>query len=394
MSPCPPVRIAAFELFAVDLPFRFAFKHAAAERSCSDSVFLKCVTGTGVVGFGECLPRVYVTGETRDGAFDFLRDRILPRLLGREFASLLDVEAFLMECDGRAPAAWVDPRTPQGAAWCAVDLALLDAFGQSFNERPLAGLPAAPSKGLRYSGVLSAERGLKLALLALGQRCLGLRQFKVKVGPETTEAAVRRLRALVGKETDLRADVNMGWTVDEAAERMALLARYGIRSFEQPIAVEDLKGQARLVAETGLQVMADESFTTRESLQALIDGRACTAVSARISKCGGLVATLNRCREALAAGLVVQIGCQVGESSLLSSAHLLLSAAVQRVTYAEGCFGRLLLRADPARPVLRFGPGGRPPRRPPGPGLGITIEEAILARYAVRRERVAEGCPT
>ena len=47
-----PVRIASLELFAVDLPLRSSFKHAAAERSLSESVFLKCVTDTGAVGFG------------------------------------------------------------------------------------------------------------------------------------------------------------------------------------------------------------------------------------------------------------------------------------------------------------------------------------------------------
>jgi predicted alpha/beta hydrolase len=92
-----------------------------------------------------------------------------------------------------------------------------------------------------------------------------------------------------------------------------------------------------------LDVMADESFHTRESLEKLIGRRAATAVNARISKCGGLIATRNRCREALAAGLWVQVGCQVGESSLLSAAHLRLCAAVGVVRYAEGCFGRLLL---------------------------------------------------
>jgi muconate cycloisomerase len=145
---------------------------------------------------------------------------------------------------------------------------------------------------------------------------------------------------------------------------------------------------AQLVRETGMQVMADESFTTRESLQNLIERRACTSINARISKCGGLMATWQRCKEALDAGLTVQIGCQVGESSLLSSAHLRLCAAVEKVEYAEGCFGELLLREDPASPVLRFGWGGKPPDAPTGPGLGAEIDESRLMKYVVRRHRI------
>ena len=66
------VHIDQFELFAVDLPFRKPFKHAAAERNSSYSLFLKCITDKGIVGFGESLPREYVTGETREGAFALL----------------------------------------------------------------------------------------------------------------------------------------------------------------------------------------------------------------------------------------------------------------------------------------------------------------------------------
>ena len=50
------------------------------------------------------------------------------------------------------------------------------------------------------------------------------------------------------------------------------------------------------------------------------------------------MAALQRCRRASQAGLDIQIGCQVGESSLLSAAHLALLAQVPEVRYAEGCF--------------------------------------------------------
>ena len=169
---------------------------------------------------------------------------------------------------------------------------------------------------------------------------------------------------------------------------MRELARVGIHSFEQPIPAEDLDGLARLVRESGQDVMADESLGDRESLRRLIDRKACTAVNVRISKCGGLMAARARCREALDAGLKVQVGCQVGESSVLSSAHMILVAAVGKVTYAEGCFGHLLLREDPAEPVLQFGYGGKAPSFPEGPGLGVTVNEDVLRRWTIRGAEV------
>jgi muconate cycloisomerase len=116
----------------------------------------------------------------------------------------------------------------------------------------------------------------------------------------------------------------------------------------------------------------------------LVEKKACTAVNARISKCGGLVATLRRCREAADAGLWIQVGCQVGESSLLSAAHLHLCREFSGVRYAEGCFGKLLLAADPSAPLLQFRRGGRPPALPPSPGIGVAVDESMLARHRVR----------
>ena len=142
-----------------------------------------------------------------------------------------------------------------------------------------------------------------------------------------------------------------------------------MESVEQPLAADDLAGMARLTAD-GLAVMADESFHDAASLERLIAARACTGVSVRIAKCGGLVASLARCRRALEAGLTLQIGCQVGETSQLSAAQLVLVRTLAHgVSYLEGCYGERLLETDPVRPLLQFGRHGCPPRPPAGTRL-------------------------
>ncbi|MEA2079024.1 MAG: enolase C-terminal domain-like protein [Pseudomonadota bacterium] len=379
--------ILSFELSAVELPFRKPFKHAAAERSSSYSLFLKCTTDSGAVGFGESLPREYVTGESRGSAFAMLRDNILPRLLGKQFDSMQDVESFLHHCNGQTPG-WVAADVPQTAAWCAVDLALLDAFGKTFGARALSTEPATLPADFRYSGVLSADKGWRLIKSALKQRLFGIRQVKLKVDDTEDVKAVRLLRRVFGRNFDVRVDTNMIWDVEQAVHSMRDMARCGVTSFEQPVAAEDIEGLAWLVEETGLNVMADESLTTGASLQRLIETKACTAANVRVSKCGGLVAALNRSREALAANMSLQLGCQVGESSLLSAAHMRLAQAVQPVTYAEGCFGLFLLREDPVVPLLQFGYGGRPPQVPQGNGLGVNIDENVLDHWTVEKARV------
>jgi muconate cycloisomerase len=353
-----------FVIAAVDLPFRRAFKHSAAERASSHSLFVKCATDDGHAGYGECLPREYVTGESKDEAFNLLRDKVLPRMLGMKFGSLEEVEAFLMECDGKAPEGWVGANDPQTAAWCAVDLALLDCFGRAFRQPVRLGQSAKFPDNVKYSPVLSAESGFNFLKTLMKVRLYGFRQVKLKLGGENDLPLGQLARRVLGSRIHIRADANMAWSVEAALSAMRDLSGCGIRLFEQPIAAGNMDGLARLVRESGAGIMVDEDLSDHASLRKLIEERACTAANVRISKCGGLIASLARCREAFDAGLVVQIGCQVGESSLLSAAHLVLVTAVQRVSYAEGCFGHYLLREDPAEPVLQFGYGGRPPAKP------------------------------
>jgi len=379
-------RIARAEILLVDLPFRRPFKHAAAVRQTSGSLFLRCLLDTGDIGFGECLPREYVTGETREETAALLAESILPRLVGREFVAWEEVLDFLDRCDGAAPADWVPPDRPHPAAWCAVDLLLLDAFGRAFGRTPAA--PRNPPPALRYSPVFSSDCGALLLLLA---RLCRFPQAKLKVGRRDPVGAVRRARRLLGAGCAIRVDANMDWTVEEALAFVPELAALGVESFEQPVAAADLDGLATIVARTGRIVMADESFHDKASLERLLALRACTAVNVRISKCGGFVAARNRCRQALAAGLAVQLGCQVGESSLLSAAQFLLLSEVPQARWVEGAFGLLLLRDDPFHPLVEFHLGGRPPRAPAGPGLGVSPCMQRLGRFSRHGPEIATG---
>ncbi|MGH7795181.1 MAG: mandelate racemase/muconate lactonizing enzyme family protein [Candidatus Binatia bacterium] len=260
-------RIAKFAISAVDLPFRKVFKHAAAERVSSYSLFVKCVTDDGHAGYGECLPREYVTGESKDQAFKLLRDRLLPRMLGMKFRSFEEVEAFLMECDGKAPESWVSANEPQTAAWCAVDLALLDCLGRAF-QQPVRLGPAPSAKfpdNVKYSPVVSAESGFGFIKTLIKVRFYGFRQVKLKLDGENDPRVGRLARRVLGSRIDIRADANMAWNVEAALSAIRNLSRCGIRLFEQPIAAGNIDGLARLVNESGVEIMVDEDLSDRAS---------------------------------------------------------------------------------------------------------------------------------
>ena len=112
--------MAAVEVCTAELPFRFSFNHALAERRLTHNTYVKVTLADGSVGYGEGVPRGYVTGETADDALNAVSQRYGPALLGHELREPADVHAALDTAAAALPASWV--RLP-GAGWCAFELA-------------------------------------------------------------------------------------------------------------------------------------------------------------------------------------------------------------------------------------------------------------------------------
>ena len=88
---------------------------------------------------------------------------------------------------------------------------------------------------------------------------------------------------------------------------------------------------------------------------------------------------------ARASGLACQLGCQVGETALLSAAGRHFAASVGDLRYLEGSYDRHLVREALATRDLTFGLGGWAPALR-GPGLGVTLDPEALKRVTIRKE--------
>src|SRR3990172_6448612 len=117
------MKVAGIDVFAVRLPFRLAFGHSLASRSSSDNLIARVRLDDGTVGFGEGVPRQYVTGETIEGATSAVLSHYAPRFLNLDVSDLRQVIASL---SGHFEELGLTDR-PGGASWCALELAMLDA---------------------------------------------------------------------------------------------------------------------------------------------------------------------------------------------------------------------------------------------------------------------------
>ena len=347
------------------IPFTTRFKHASAERSETSSVLVTAQTSDGVVGIGEGCPRDYVTGETVASSLAFLESH-------RDTLLAVDAVSSLRDWI-RAHQTAVD-RHP--AAFCAVELALLDALGRA-NGMPLEAVVGLPplTGAFRFSAVLGDMSPEAFAQMAARYRALSMHDVKVKLSGDL--ARDRAKLASLGSGVRVRVDANNLWTDPDGAATFLRGLECPLFAVEEPLApagrIDDL---ARLADGLGLPIVVDESVATAPAVTALPPPASRWIVNLRVSKMGGVLRSLDVVAAARAAGVGVIVGAQVGETSRLTRAALSVAHAAGPLLVAqEGAFGTQLLTRDVCEPPLMFAAGGRLDVRDHprllAPGLGI-----------------------
>jgi muconate cycloisomerase len=287
-----------------------------------------------------------------------------------------------------------DDRACKGnSARCAVELAILDAFGRRFREplaivtRLLASDLYKPRDHVRYSGAITSTEGMKLRWLVWKYRIYRFHQLKVKVGISGQDDVerLRIIRTRGGKRIDLRIDANEAWTRDNVCQRILELKPFDIRSVEQPLPHDQVDCLKEVRAQTGVPIMHDESLCSMVDAERALDRGTCDLFNLRLSKCGGFIPTLRLAQFARKHGLGYQLGCQVGETVLLSAAGRHFASSVCGIRYLEGSYDRHLVREPLGLQDITFGWGGWAPALT-GPGLGVDLDSAALQRVTIRKE--------
>jgi L-alanine-DL-glutamate epimerase-like enolase superfamily enzyme len=377
------MKVVGLDAVVVKLPFRFSFKHSLASRNSSENLIVRARIEDGgkvFTGYGEGIPRDYVTGETIDSAMNRLKTEFFPRFISRKFTDSADLvhaleQEFLdLELD----------RHPTGAAWCPLELALLDALGHAGNKSVTDFLGGAKecyaTNGIEYGGVIPFGGKRAVTAVLWFYKFFGFGTIKIKLGrdDESDLELLRLARSVVGNQTTLRVDINCAWNVDQTIRMAEKMRKYGIVSIEQPVPADDLAGLAKITRSIPELVMVDESLCTIEQARLLASEKICSAFNVRVSKVGGLLAARDIVKIGRDHGMKIQMGAQVGESGLLSAAGRAFASCHDPFDNCEGSNNLFLLKHDLTEENLNVGYKGRA-RLLKGPGLGVTIKSAELA---------------
>src|SRR5438094_5429614 len=107
------MRLTRVDVLEVRFPFRIAFGHAHTSRTSSTNVMVRAETDEGAAGYGECVPRDYVTGESPASARALIAERLGPAVLGRTVERFEQTPELLDDVFGA-----IDGAEPSGAARC------------------------------------------------------------------------------------------------------------------------------------------------------------------------------------------------------------------------------------------------------------------------------------
>ncbi len=357
------------DVYSFPVPFKAVFRHASASRSRAENLIVAARSGDGLTGYGEGCPRDYVTGETVEGGAAFIR---------RHAQAIADEVT-----DAVSLRAWADAHRSEidehPAAFCAVELAVLDLLGkaQGAPVEDLLGVPRL-DEGFTYSAVLGDSPYLVYRLQHFRYRRKGFTDFKVKVSGDLGRDR-RKLRVFGNRRFRVRLDANNLWDDADACIAHLNALGGGVSAVEEPLTAGDLAGFERVGEACGVRIILDESLLRASQLDGLGSPER-WIVNVRVSKMGGIGRSLEVIERAANLGMGVIVGAQVGETSILTRAGLTVMQAARPVLAAsEGAFGTHLLREDLTAESLMFGDGGVltiPDAN--APGLGLSVREGML----------------
>ena len=333
----------------------------------------RVTTEDGVVGLGE---------SAAPADADALRGPLGQELVGRKTA---DVRAELGRTERPAPEHRSDGKVLIRRPLAAVEIALWDVAAREAGVPLYEQLGGACRVDIAFTEYFAYREGREQSPAEVAAFCArmveehGSSSFEGKVAVRSVEEdvrLVREVRAAIGPERALRIDANMGWRLDTARRALDLLEPYDIANVEEPV------GSFQKMAELRHSTAIPFSAHTPDIGLAARLGTPDTIVIG-LSYCGGIEGTRRFVADCASAGLGFWF--YSGDLGVATAAYLHVAAATPYLSRPS----QSLLRwtVDDVIAGGPFRPKDGVVRVPGGPGLGVELDEAALARCVERFRR-------
>jgi len=363
------MKIERISLTHLRMPLQSHFETSFGRIFDRDCILL-VVYAEGLIGYGECVADrdPGYAYETSGTAWHIYQDFMIPAVLGQDVADPADLQLRLSHIKGHQ------------MAKAGLELALWDLIGKSAGRslvdllggvRPL--VPVGVSVGLQDTTADLVQ--------AVGNYLeFGYGRVKLKIKPGRDVGEVQAVRVAF-PDLKLQVDANSAYSL---ASSQALLPLDGLDLLliEQPLAEDDLWDHRSLQARFETAICLDESITYPRHARQALEMEACRIINIKPGRVGGIsqgVEIHDICQQAgvpVWCGGMLETGVgRAGNLAIASLPNFRLPGDISATDryYAQDITNeRFSLNPDSTIDV------------PTGPGLGITINQAAVDRFALR----------
>jgi len=270
-------------------------------------------------------------------------------------------------------------------AMSGVEIALWDIVGKATGQPVYKLLGGGFRKKFRaYASILfgdTPEETERIGKQLVGQ---GYRAVKFGWGPmgqsEASDIAhVRAARRGLGDNAELMIDAGLCWDTATAIRRSRQFEQFNPTWLEEPLHPDNVQGYGRLVSQSPIRIAAGEEICDVGEFQRMMDVGGIDVVQVDVTRVGGL----QRSRRigwdsAERHRLCVNHSYKTG-INIAASLHFV--AALPNTHYFEYCVEQGALRQTLTK--QRFPVIDGDITVPEEPGLGIELDEGIVAKYRV-----------
>jgi L-alanine-DL-glutamate epimerase-like enolase superfamily enzyme len=359
------MKIARVVVHPLRLPLPRPLKTSIHDIRAVDTVLVELQGDGGAVGSGYC----FAFGDRRGRALQALVEDLAPIYAGQDATAtrgLFERAWRSINFLGHAGVAVMALAALDTACWDlaaqAAGLPLWRFLGADHNR-----VPTYASSGLWLDRTIDELVGEARGFLADGHRAM-----KMRLGRSHDEdlARARALRAAVGSDVRLLADVNQGWDEATAIRTGTALAEIGLYWLEEPLPYEDLEGSARVAAALDTPIASGESEYGWLGMKRYLDARAADVLMPDLQRMGGITGYLKAVSlcEAYQAPVSSHLFVETSGPVLATAPH---GVILEHMDWWEVLFEDRLAVVDGAV-VL-----------PDRPGIGLGLNRAALARHRV-----------
>ncbi|MFO1056536.1 MAG: mandelate racemase/muconate lactonizing enzyme family protein [Dongiaceae bacterium] len=268
-----------------------------------------------------------------------------------------------------------------------VEIALWDIAGKAAGKPIHALLGGARRQRIKaYASTLMPDTPAEAARVVETQLKAGFGAIKLGWGPfgrsaELDVALVKAARKAGGDGFDLMADIGKGWTsVRDGIDRAKRMEECNLTWIEEPFWPDDYAKYKALAEATSIPIAGGEEETTLADFERIIHQGGVEIVQPDVTRAGGISECLRIADYARRHGRRCVL--HAWSTGIIKAATLHVLAAMEEAEYMEYCIQTTDLNQRLV--AERFPLVDGMVEIPNGPGLGIELDQAALAEFAVR----------